>query len=78
MEKVFFNFFFNVFKFMFVGGSISVDIQEYVLYLEIVVQDSGFGVSLDLRDEIFKCFYEKGGQVCLVIKSFGIGLVIFK
>lgn len=78
MEKVFFNLLSNAFKFTPVGGSICVDIQEHASHLEIVVQDSGPGVSPDLRDEIFKRFYEKGGQVRSAIKSSGIGLAISK
>ncbi len=78
LEKVFFNLLSNAFKFTPASGNISVRIEESDAYLEVSIQDSGIGIKPELRDEIFKRFYEKAGLVPSSIKSSGIGLAISK
>ncbi|MEM1215906.1 MAG: response regulator, partial [Bacteroidota bacterium] len=78
LEKVFFNLLSNAFKFTPDGGTISVDVQEYDTVIKVTVQDSGIGVAPELREEIFKRFYEKASLSSSAIKSSGIGLAISK
>ncbi|OAV43134.1 hypothetical protein A3850_000875 [Lewinella sp. 4G2] len=76
MDKVLFNLISNAFKFTPDGGKILVLLEETDDRITVRVRDSGPGVAADIREDIFKRFYEKSAGQFSTIKSSGIGLAI--
>lgn len=80
-----YNFLFNVFKFIFVGGVVRVEVKEKYLqnklgkefFVEIQVQDDGIGILRSQFKKIFECFY-KGENKKMNKDGVGIGLVYIK
>lgn len=78
MEKVFFNLLSNAFKFTPDGGMISIRILLKKAMVVVRVSDTGIGIAPELKDQIFKRFYEKTKDIHSSIKGSGIGLAISK
>ncbi len=78
LEKVFINLLSNAFKFTPNEGVIVMEVSEIKEFVNIRVQDSGVGVAPQLKDQIFKRFYEKNTAQISSIKGSGIGLAISK
>jgi len=78
LEKVFFNLLSNAFKFTPDGGQISMQVSQVNGLINVIVKDNGVGVAAELKDQIFKRFYEKNTAQTSSIKGSGIGLAISK
>lgn len=77
--QVFYNLFFNVFKFMFEFGEVVVVVSVLQnVYFEMIVKDIGKGIFEDYLDKIFNCFYQLDDLVICRIGGIGIGLVLVK
>ena len=76
MEKVFYNLLSNALKFTPDGGSIRVRLEAREEWATVRVMDTGPGVAPELRDDIFRRFYEKSVGHQSTIKGSGIGLAI--
>ncbi|HEY9049022.1 MAG TPA: two-component regulator propeller domain-containing protein [Ohtaekwangia sp.] len=82
VEKILFNLLSNAFKFTMGNGSISVmvevkDSSENSL-IEIVVKDSGIGISPEKHELIFERFFQNELPSSIVNQGSGIGLAITK
>jgi signal transduction histidine kinase/DNA-binding response OmpR family regulator len=79
LEKIVYNLLSNAFKFTPIGGKVdfSITIQQSD-QLMIVVSDSGIGIPEDLKDNIFKRFYQVDGSSTRAFEGSGIGLALTK
>ncbi|MCJ8163936.1 ATP-binding protein [Pontibacter sp. E15-1] len=78
MEKVVYNLLSNAFKFTDAGGTIQVGVVLNELNVELVVQDTGKGISESKLNKIFKRFYQSENNAQVAEEGFGIGLSIVK
>ncbi len=78
LEKVFYNLLSNAFNFTSDGGNIQMTISQNNQEVTIKVKDSGPGIADELKEQIFKRFYEKSTENRSTIKGTGIGLAISK
>lgn len=77
LEKAIFNLLTNAFKFTKEGDSITVKIIDDAANINIIVSDTGIGVSKEKQVKIFDRFFQKDNDE-LEVKGFGIGLSIAK
>jgi signal transduction histidine kinase/ligand-binding sensor domain-containing protein/DNA-binding response OmpR family regulator len=82
LENVLYNLIANAFKFTSPGGKISLNIKSYTLvedlYLEIVVSDSGIGISETQIKRLFDRFYQVTESKNHKYSGTGIGLSLVK
>lgn len=76
LDKIIYNLLSNAFKYNKDNGQVKlivnrIDKNEHS-YLEIIVSDTGIGMSNEIKDNLFKRFYV--GNKNLNVKSIGIGL----
>ena len=62
MQKVVFNLLSNAFKYTPEGKSIKVSVRRQQRIVEIVVEDTGCGISADDKQKIFERFYQAGDE----------------
>lgn len=75
LEKVFFNLLSNAFKFTDSGGRIDLTIDlKHARFVEIVLRDSGIGISEDRLIHIFDRFYQVDTSNTRKYEGTGIGL----
>lgn len=77
IEVALFNLLSNAFKYTPDEGTISVSLEAADGAVVIRVQDSGFGISGEIGDKLFECFYQVRGREKLR-NGFGIGLYLVK
>lgn len=77
LDKIMFNLLSNAFKYNKTNGLVSVQIDKIIRnehnYISITVSDTGKGMSTEVKNNIFKRFYE-GNFRNFKVKSIGIGL----
>ena len=79
MQKVVFNLLSNAFKYTPEGKSIKVSVRRQQRIVEIVVEDTGCGISADDKQKIFERFYQAGDEYSgKGIVGSGIGLALLK
>ncbi len=76
MEKVFVNLISNAFKYTPSYGNITITLKESKDEVEILVKDSGQGISLEEKDLIFDRYYKTQNNTSFA--STGIGLSLTK
>ncbi|MEO1804426.1 MAG: two-component regulator propeller domain-containing protein [Bacteroidota bacterium] len=78
LEKVFYNFLSNAFKFTPRGGSISMAILDMPQEVQVKVCDSGPGIPVGTQQSIFERFYHQNPVKEAQQESSGIGLALSK
>lgn len=84
LEKIMFNLLSNAFKYTPAGGSVAVQVIYSVQgveesgQIEIIVSDSGIGISPDKIDQIFEPFFQTDVPANISNPGTGIGLAITK
>ncbi|QMU28182.1 hybrid sensor histidine kinase/response regulator transcription factor [Adhaeribacter radiodurans] len=83
VEKVLTNLLFNAFKFTAPGGKVNLRISAIVeaadrSQLELIVQDTGIGISKEQIPHIFKRFYQADASAMRSYEGTGIGLALVK
>ena len=79
MEKIITNLLSNALKFTSAGGRITVMVKSTLLnQVEIVVRDSGIGISKSEIPKIFDRFYQVDGTITREHEGTGIGLALTK
>jgi signal transduction histidine kinase/ligand-binding sensor domain-containing protein/DNA-binding response OmpR family regulator len=78
MEKVIYNLLSNAFKYTPEHGNISVEIKIAPSEVQIIVKDSGEGISEDKLPHVFERFYQTDDASLTHQAGFGIGLSIVK
>lgn len=77
LEKTIYNLLTNAFKFTSRGDTITVRVEEENDFVNIIVKDSGQGISKDKLVHIFERFYQNENAISENL-GFGIGLSIAK
>ena len=78
IERCIINLLANAVKFTPEGGEIRVYIKEVEDYIEIIVEDTGIGISQEDQEFIFKRFSQVEGTGATKASSSGIGLTLVK
>ncbi|OIR12901.1 sensor histidine kinase TodS [mine drainage metagenome] len=78
IEIILFNLLSNAFKFTPNGGIISLRLDEKEKQIEIIVSDSGCGISEDVSHRMFQPFYQVKTKEGNHPTGFGIGLYLSK
>lgn len=78
LEKVFFNLLSNAFKFTPEGGLISIDLIRQGKNLDILLSDTGIGISEKSIPFIFDRFYQADSSQTRAHEGTGIGLSLVK
>ena len=78
IERCIINLLANAVKFTPEGGEIRVYIKEVEDYIEIIVEDTGIGISKEDQEFIFKRFSQVEGNGATKATSSGIGLTLVK
>ncbi len=78
MQKVIFNLLSNAFKYTVEGDSIKVGIRKLQQTVEIMVMDSGCGISKEFLSNIFDRFYQVNNDISASMTGTGIGLALVK
>lgn len=76
LEHIFYNLLSNAFKFTPRSGRIVLKVKEGRKRLKICVIDSGPGIPLEEREDIFEMFYQS--EIGKNVKGLGIGLALTK
>ncbi|TXN37178.1 response regulator [Flagellimonas hymeniacidonis] len=76
LEHIFYNLLSNAFKFTPRSGRIVLKVKEGRKKLKICVIDSGPGIPLEEREDIFEMFYQS--EIGKNVKGLGIGLALTK
>lgn len=74
-EKVLFNLLSNAFKFTHKGGQISLKIQQDENTVDILINDNGKGIPLNIQSNIFNNFYQANPGINI---GTGLGLSLSK
>jgi signal transduction histidine kinase len=77
-EKIVFNLLFNAFKFTPKGGEVSLSVTVKGPWLELVVKDTGVGISPQDLERIFDRFWQAEGSTTRRYQGVGIGLALVK
>ncbi|WP_167016767.1 hybrid sensor histidine kinase/response regulator transcription factor [Chitinophaga sp. Cy-1792] len=77
LEKVFYNLFYNAYKFTPSGGSISATITDQKDVVVVSIQDTGRGVSPENLPKLFTNYFQEDDQGS-DNKGYGIGLALAK
>ena len=78
IERCIINLLGNAVKFTPEGGEIRVYIKEIDNYIEIIVEDTGIGISKEDQEFIFERFSQVEGNGVTKVSSSGIGLTLVK
>ncbi len=78
IERCVVNLLANAVKFTSEGGEIRVFIKEIENNIEIIVEDTGIGISKEDQEFIFKRFSQVEGANVTKVSSSGIGLTLVK
>lgn len=80
IERVFFNLLSNAFKFTPKGGEVKFTINVALAKpgLNVSIEDSGIGMSEEVKDKIFDRFYQADSDPAILNQGSGIGLSIAK
>ncbi|MCK5218184.1 hypothetical protein KAR10_01600 [bacterium] len=78
VKQVLNNLISNALKFTPVGGKITVNLRQDGIFLEIVVTDTGIGISRQDQEKIFNKFYQSNGSITRETTGVGLGLAIVK
>ena len=78
VEKVMFNLLGNGFKYTQDGGEINVGLRVRKDLVEIVVSDTGLGITKEVIPHIFDRFYQANNGQGRISKGMGIGLALVK
>jgi len=78
IERIILNLLSNAVKFTKPGGSISVNIFEREDAVEIIISDTGIGISRDMQEVIFKRFRQVDTSLTKEQEGSGIGLSLVK
>lgn len=78
MQKVIINLLSNAFKYTVEGGTIKVSIRKLQHTVEIIVMDSGCGISKEFLSNIFDRFYQVNNDTSASTTGTGIGLALAK
>lgn len=78
MEKIFYNIVYNAIKFTPKGGEIKVSILTDKDFVNIIVKDTGIGISSESLPHIFDRFYQADGSSTREHEGTGIGLALSK
>ncbi|WP_190810672.1 ATP-binding protein [Flagellimonas sp. S3867] len=76
LEHIFYNLLSNAFKFTPRNGRIVLQVKEGKKRLKICVIDSGPGIPMEEREDIFEMFYQS--EIGKNVKGLGIGLALTK
>lgn len=77
LEKVFYNLFFNAYKFTPKGGRIVTEIEDKEQTVVITVRDNGKGIAPENLSKIFTNYFQEDDQAS-DNKGYGIGLALAK
>ncbi|MCD8029923.1 MAG: ATP-binding protein [Bacteroides sp.] len=78
MKKVIFNLLSNAFKYTPEDGTIVVSVRRTLHEIQILVKDTGAGISPESLDKIFDRFYQSGKTSSQFTSGTGIGLSLAK
>ncbi len=76
VEQVLLNLLSNALKFTPAGGSIRVDGESDGERVRVRVHDTGIGIPVDKRDEVFEPFVQVGRTLSRQVEGAGLGLAI--
>mgnify|MGYP000392083571 CR=1 FL=1 len=76
MEKVFFNLLSNAFKFTPKNGEIAIMLSSRKDQVEVMIRDSGVGISADRLPHIFNRFFQADAKNSSKQEGSGIGLAL--
>jgi len=77
-EKMVFNLLFNAFKFTPKGGEVSLLVTVTGTQLELIVKDTGVGISPRDLERVFDRFWQAEGSTTRRYQGVGIGLALVK
>lgn len=78
IEVALFNLLSNAFKYTPDQGQIMVFLENAEEGVTIRIEDSGCGISGEIGDKLFECFYQVRGKESSLRNGFGIGLYLVK
>lgn len=76
MLVIFRNLLSNAIKYTPPGGEIRLSLKEKTSYIEFNIEDSGPGIHIDERDEVFRAFFKGKQDGTGYMKGTGLGLAI--
>jgi len=78
IEKIITNLLSNAFKFTPEGGRIDFDVKKYDEDVQLIISDTGIGISKKRLDKIFDRFYQVDGSHTREQEGTGLGLALTK
>jgi signal transduction histidine kinase/ActR/RegA family two-component response regulator len=78
LQQVIWNLLSNAVKFTPKGGSVHVTFQQAESYAEIVIRDTGIGISADFLPHVFERFRQAESAVTRSHRGMGLGLAIVR
>lgn len=78
VEEIIYNICDNAVKYNKPGGSVTVTLNQYIDGVEVVISDTGIGISNDDLEHIFERFYRADKSHSRAIGGTGLGLSIVK
>lgn len=78
IEQMLSNLLDNAVRYNRYSGSVFISLKKYGNYAEIVIKDTGIGISEESKDKVFDRFYREDSSRTRNIEGFGLGLSIVK
>ena len=78
LQQIIWNLLSNAVKFTPKGGSVQVGFRRYESYAELVVRDSGIGISPDFLPHVFERFRQAESTATRSHRGMGLGLAIVR
>ena len=78
LQQIIWNLLSNAVKFTPKGGSVSVDFRRHGSYAEVVVRDTGIGISPDFLPHVFERFRQAESTATRSHRGMGLGLAIVR
>ncbi len=78
VEEIIYNICDNAIKYNKQGGSLIITLKQYIDGVEVVIEDTGIGISKDDLEHIFERFYRADKSHSKAIGGTGLGLSIVK
>ncbi|EEM84289.1 hypothetical protein bthur0011_17040 [Bacillus thuringiensis serovar huazhongensis BGSC 4BD1] len=78
MSQVWINLIHNSIKFTPSGGTITIQLKEHETVVEVLIRDSGIGISEEQKQHIFERFYKADSSRNRAYGGSGLGLAIVK
>ncbi len=78
VEEIIYNICDNAIKYNKQGGSLIITLNQYIDGVEVVIEDTGIGISKDDLEHIFERFYRADKSHSKAIGGTGLGLSIVK